>query len=61
MKRYLGKFFMFYLVQWSVFGTWGIGGSLWGGCSPEQLKVIEDVYGWHLSAQNLFEIDQILL
>jgi len=56
MKRYLGKFFMFYLVQWSVFGTWGIGGSLWGGCSPEQLKVIEDVYGWHLS-----EIDQILL
>ena len=35
--------------------------ALWGARKPEQLKGIEDAFGWSLSADDLKQIDQILL
>ncbi|MBV6749702.1 aldo/keto reductase [Pseudomonas chlororaphis] len=35
--------------------------ALWGARKPEQLKCIEDAFGWSLSADDLKQIDQILL
>jgi len=35
--------------------------ALWGARSPVQLKDIDGVYGWRLSAQDLLDIDRILL
>ncbi|NWD72741.1 aldo/keto reductase [Pseudomonas gingeri] len=35
--------------------------ALWGARKPEQLKGIEEAFGWSLSADDLQQIDQILL
>jgi len=35
--------------------------ALWGARKPEQLQGIEDAFGWSLSADDLKQIDQILL
>lgn len=35
--------------------------ALWGARKPEQLKGIEEAFGWSLSADDLKQIDQILL
>ncbi|WP_219267863.1 aldo/keto reductase [Pseudomonas sp. Xaverov 259] len=34
--------------------------ALWGARRPEQLKGFEEVFGWHLSADDLTHIDRIL-
>jgi len=46
-------------VRWAL--DQGISIALCGARSPEQLEYVPSVFGWHLSKDDMREIDQILL